>query len=504
MTLTEDFLDDSLPAGWTFTSPAATGMSYVVHDSRVYVTMPAGTSYDSYSSNSGGGATDNSAGVQHAANLVGGDLDVAMQYDTDVTYRKGWGANLIVKGADPAEYVRFVFHHPNSDQQYGSVFCYARNTAGGANFLNQLNLSNYNFQTGAPSWIRLSYASATGIWTARTSTDGWNWVDLASSVARAFTPVTVKAAATSVTPATGITLRINRVVDVLAAGTTDLRSALPARNRDPITVYNGEASLPAGWIDDSVSPSTVTFTSSVMRFTDSNTVTGAPHPTARIRYAGTGSAEWGLLLRMRNTTGDSICYGTAGAGVVHTGWVDQYAFGHGYAQEINSGIIRRPIRIDDIRNTDVAPPVSPPTGLDERPYYWMKDLTGQYNMRDGGWRWFRLERISRRYRVKEWADGVSEPATWDLFDGQDEVYNPVDIVSVPFISYTRNNQALGGVSTLDFSYIEFYSITALATMNGPPGGGVQFHVVSRGGGRRPPTDIVDVAHEHFRDPRFHK
>lgn len=146
--------------------------------------------------------------------------------------------------------------------------------------------------------------------------------------------------------------------------------------------------------------------------------------------------------------------------------IDQYVRGGGYALEIQSGTTRRPIRVDDPAGTNVGSrPES--TNLDEMPYFWMKDYDStQYNMRSGGTRMFRMERIGRRFRVKEWADAGSlaaslaaEPSTWDYYDGQDEVN---DITLGPSFVLSHNGQKVAPddltLCQMDVYYMEYYQL----------------------------------------------
>lgn len=146
--------------------------------------------------------------------------------------------------------------------------------------------------------------------------------------------------------------------------------------------------------------------------------------------------------------------------------IDQYVRGGGYGLEIQSSTTRRPIRIDDPTGTNVGSSIQS-TQLDEMPYFWMKNMNGtQYNMASGGIRMFRLERIGRRIRMKEWADAGSlaaslaaEPSTWDYIDAQDEVN---DITLGPAFALSHNGQKVApadlSICEMDVFHMEYYQL----------------------------------------------
>ncbi len=450
MALTEEFNGNTLPDGWSFESPLAGG-SYSVSDGRVHITLPDGTAYDSIFNT---GSADNVPGVTHEIPDHGGDIDIAIQCDTDVGDKKGHGINLLCKGSGN-DACRFTWYHADNDNEGVRVYGYARAGGSGAQIGNS-NLST--FMTGIPSWLRIKYTAATSTWEAMHSSDGFTWLTFMSGE-RAFTATTFKVGYgnNAATP-TGGTIRINQVVDVIAVGTEDLRAHVPLRTPVPVVTINGaDGQLPAEFTDASEGMSSIEWTEGALRFShdaSQDASEGVGVPRAAIRYTGTNFEEWGMVFKVSNPVGNASTYFVAGcAEYVGGQGLDQYSFGGGYALEIQSGAVRRPIRVDDDTDATVSPVPPFSTGLNEVPYCWLKDLTG-YNMRDGDARWFRMERLGRRFRVKEWADGEAEPDEWNLYDGQDEVN---DQAHGPTLSLSHNAVKTGS-SVFDVFYLQFYKL----------------------------------------------
>ena len=473
MALTTDFDGSALPDGWTFEAPLGIG-SLTVAESRATVSIPQGTAHDSISSTT---SPDNTVGLVHS--VAGGDLDIAWQVDTDVSDQRGHSINLLVKGAG-SDAARFAWYKNDSaTEDAPRHYTYVRAGGTGGTFGN-LKISTY--QTGIPAWLRLRYTAATGLWESLDSSDGLTWV-LREDGTRALTPAQIKLGVGNNPSRTAIKIRINRCVDLLAAGTTDLRAPAPDVTRTPVsTILGTDAALPTGWVNDSIGTSTVTFTGAVMRLdhdaTQSNALPSPPTASARIRWTGAAVQDWGLLLKLAAPIGNSACFLTPTVGVYNgTAWIDQYSPGAGYGLEIQLGGIRRPIRVDDPTGTDVDGSGST-TGLNEVPYCWLKDFSGQYDMGLGGVRWFRMERVGRRVRVREWADGDVEPSTWALFDGQDQVE---DRAGAPALSLSHNDVRTG-TARVDVARIEFYEVTTASTGVSGSGAAIAVPSVAAGAG----------------------
>jgi hypothetical protein len=477
-----DFDGATLPDPWTFEEPTVDA-SFTVSGSRVHVTVPGGTAIDSISSTT---SPDNSVGLVAPLPAHGGDVDVAVQVDTDVLDMLGQGINLICKGSG-SDAARFVWFHDNdTDRESGRMYGYGRaggvgDTLGGA-------VSGIGaYMTGQPAWLRIRYTAATGLWEALDSADGVTW-RVARSGTRSFTPTTFKVSFTSTAPTpTGNTVRINKIVDVIGAGTTDLRDTAGSWSPTSTTVIDPtvQSALPAGWVNDSAGTSSVSFVSSVLRFTHDCTqdATGGG-AGCRIRYTGAYHAHWGIHLVVACPDDNSSAFLTLGAAKAGNGtWIDQYTYDGGYGLEIQLGAIRRPIRIDDPTGATVTPVAPYPTDLNEMPYCWLADLAGQYDMGLGGVRHFRLERQGRRYRVREWADGAAEPSTWALFDGQDQTE---DDALAPTLTLSHNGVRTG-TAGVDVHELEFYSLAASGsvTLLDRPSG-----VQLGGGAERAVADVV--------------
>lgn len=476
-TWTTDFPGTALPSGWTY--EGAVG-SVAVAGSRATINAPDGTSRDSIFST---GSSDASLGIKKAVTLHTGDLDIAVQVDTDLSNKMGLGLNLLVFGATDADAVRFGSYAPanDTDNEYGKYFIYTRSGGSGATVSNLTwggsnvpGVASPGWMSGGPSWLRVAYASGTGIWTFYASADGVTWRTLATAT-RSFTPVTFKAGVTT-TDTDGGTwdVRINKVIDVIEFGSTDLRDAVATYTRTPIAVIDptSDVSLPAGWVDDSNGSATVAMVgggtpTGVLRFGDqqSDTATNAPTrggaASARIRYsASSASNNAGLLVRLEADNGLVSSYIVPGLtsydGV--NGWIDQYASGTGYALEVNaSNTIRRPIRITDPLDGNVAPAAAFSTGLDESPYFHMEQITAAAGI-SAGPRWVRIEVVGRRVRYREWADGDTEPSTWGYFDGQDQTFQDGGITLAPAVALAHNSAGAAEVCTVDLSYCEFYTL----------------------------------------------
>ncbi len=547
MALTTDFSGSSLPSGWTFESNLAGG-SHAVANGRLTLTAGTTSNYDSIFNNSG---IDNSIGVRHA--VTAGNLDLAVQVDTDIGGHIGWGVNLIFSDGAGGWARWACFKHGSGGSvanERPNFFSASRPTgsgtgSGGTTHNNtSVDTSPYELQSGMPAWFRITYTAATGVWQPMYSTDGFTWVNHVAFT-RSFTSTYFKIGFTSSTGAAAAgAIDIGQCVDMTAnGGVTDLRAQVPTRIKVPVVTMNGtDGALPPEFVDDSAGgTSNISWTGTALRFTDDPTLNANGAGWARVRYVGTEYTECGMLLRLSNPNGNSSCYGTAGllqdnpnptavsssgasrtanvvtatvssghglrqgqvinatytdatfngtfllstvaattltwaqtgqadnptagtGSVIRPSPIDQYVRGGGYALEINSGPIRRPIRVDDTANSNV--PSTVPTGstqLNETPYFWMKNYTSQYNMGGGAIRMFRLERINRRYRVKEWADAGSlaaslavEPTTWDYLDGQDEVNR---MALGPAFSLSHNGIKDVPNCVMDVFYLQFYEIT---------------------------------------------
>jgi len=456
---TSDFTGAALPLAWTFEDPDTVGASLTVSGSRAHITAPGGTPFDSISSTS---SPDNSVGVWAAIPDHGGDIDIAVQVDTDVSDMIEQGLNLICSDGDDA--ARFAWYHDSSaDFESPRHYGYARASGAGGTLGGAIaTISDY--QSGIPAWLRITYASATGTWTAYDSSDGYTWITRRTGD-RAFTATRFKFGFSSDDGAstTGNTIRLNQAVDVIGLGGTDLRDPdIPDRTPVTVTTILGtDMALPTGWVDDSAGTSTATFDGTVLTLAhDLTQDADGGAAGSRLRYTGQYCAEWGIYLRISNPGGNSQAFATVGAGFDNDPepWIDQYVYSGGYGLEIQSGLIRRPIRIDDTTGRTVDPTAPYSTDLDETPYCHLKRWEDEYDMRDGGIRCFRLERIGRRVRVKEWADGDAEPTTWDLFDGQDQVE---DRPLAPTITLSHNGVRTG-TAEFDIYELEFYELTPAA------------------------------------------
>lgn len=462
MTLTTEFPGSSLPAGWTFSSALGTG-SAAVANGRLTLTAPSGTSYDSISAGSG---VNNAICIAHA--LGGGDVDIAIQVDKDNGDLKSVGYTLLITDG-AGGWGRFALTHPNDNSERPNFFGASRPTgsgtgSGGTNHYNtHVNNPPASLQSGTPAWLRLKFTLATGVFQPYYSTDGVTWVTYTPFTRAIGPPTQVLIGLTRTAPtATGGSIEVGQVVDVLAAGTTDLRAPVIARKRTLLAELTGtDGALPAEWEDDSVGGDSISWTGAALRFASDAANVGS---YARIKYLGTKVPEWEVLLRAQAVTFSGSLFATfAGTTDVGGSGIDVYVRGAGYGLEIGN-TARRPIRVDDPTGSDVAS-VPGSTGLDEKPYCWLLDTTGTQLSTGAPTRMWRFQRIGRRFRVREWADQGSlaaslaaEPTTW-MFDGQDEIERQ-DAGPVLVLSHNNPVGGLTGTGQFDVLYLGFWGLSA--------------------------------------------
>lgn len=454
MAFTTDFPGSSLPAEWTFSSTLADG-SVTVSDSRAVINCPNTATHDTVFSTS---SPDNSVGIIANVPSHSGDLDVAVQFDTDVSDQKGLGLCLLAFGATTASAARMSWLKTTANGPDPLLFGYTRHSGSGAAFFNGTSSA---FGTGIASWLRMKYVSSTGLWTMMHSTDGYNWSTV-STATRSFTPLTFKISVSSTSGQATKLVRVNKVVDLIALGGTDARDAVPEYTRTTVgSIVGTEGSLPANFSNASSGTSTLTFTGSALRFnhdaTQDNTPVSGGKFRSALKWTGTKYADCGMVFKVvQSGAGNSSCFIAAGLGYADVGGVpwDQYIEAGGYGLEVQSATIRRPLRIDNPfdRNLTMS---SFPSGLDESPYTFLADTTG-VDIRSSGARWFRIEKAGRRVRMREWADGASEPSTWSLVDAQDQTEDQNNLGL--YISLSHNSVKTG-TCVFDFTNLSFYSLT---------------------------------------------
>lgn len=430
--LTEHFEGSSLPSGWSFSDPGATGGSNVVSGSRVSVTVPAAVTADSIFNLA---SSDESVGIEHAVSA--GDLDIAVQFDTDISQTDDLGISLIFASSSVTDMARFAVF-----QGAPSAFSYAR--AGGAGgSVGPTNIANttYWFE-GLPAWLRVTYDSGSGLWTFYGSSDGDDWRQI-QQLTRSFTPDTFKIGITSTGAQPGGTVRINRVVDVDAAGSTDVREALSSYGRTTRVSFSGtDASLPGVFTDDSASGGSIATTGSAWRFTTDLDTNGS---RARLQYTGTTYDEAGVLVQFKFVQTSNFGFSVFGIGR-DTGGIDQYSRGPGYGWELTGNTARRTIRIDEPGTA---------AGFDAQYTFLTDGLDTDLGGSPGPLMWARVERVDGRIRSKLWADSGSEPDAF-YYDGQDQI---VDGPYLPIVTYSHNDGTTGGDVFMDLFSFEFYEIT---------------------------------------------
>lgn len=433
--ITEHFAGENLPSGWTFVDPATSGSTYTVSNSRVNITMPELVTIDSIASTS---SPDNSVGVIHA--LSPGDLDIAVQWDTDISQYGGLGAAILfINGSDAC---RFSIYQSSDTSISPSFYIYHRAGGSGSSVGPALLNTVVNYLGGMPAWGRVTYIAAIGQWTFYLSTDGANWIQFAQFT-RSFTPNTFKVSAHSTTPRPGGTVRIQQVIDVLANGDTDLREPIPEYTRVPAMSFLGsDGALPTELSDDSALSGSITWTGTAMRMTSNISTDGS---RARVIYSGPSYENCGTLLSFRFWQSSTSSYIAFGVGV-DTGGIDQYSRGPGYAWELTGGSFRRFLRVDEPGTVSV----------------WNSDYTFIYDISDvslggtpGPLTWGRVEKIGPRVRARYWLDGQPEPTTWH-YDGQDQ------IIDGPYgfgLGFSHNDGLTGGDHYVDIYSSDFYQIS---------------------------------------------
>lgn len=455
--LSTRFDGTELPSFWQFSNPTLSG-SVSVADGVATINVPAVQTDTIFSTSS----PDNSTGLITQLPGVNEDLDVAFQINTDVSDMRGFGINLLAFGQDDTSAVRFSYYHDDSISWGIKAYAYSRSGGSGSS---PYNATYDRYMSGCGNWFRLQYIAATGVWNAYTSSDGWNWSQKMArdssgsdtTLTQQFIPYSVKIGIhqNAVSPVAK-DVSISRIVNILTEGTDDLRDPVPSLTQSNVSTLLGtDGALPTGWVDESAGTDTLTWTGTALRLNhDATQRADFGAARASIRWAGSPVDNWGIYIRVSAPVGNTNCYFTV-AGGIDQGGIDQYTWGAGYGLEVQSGTIRRPIRIDDVSDGTASgtAPTASSTDLDETPYTHLSQNSAASNINsDGNVHCIRLERIGPRYRVKEWLDGSAEPSTWGYFDGQDEI---ITAPMSPFFSLSHNG-VRSGTCTFDIHEIQFY------------------------------------------------
>lgn len=432
--LSEDFTGGALPTGWSESDPGASGSTFSYSDTAVTVTTPASQNTDTIFNTS---SVDNSVGVTHA--VAPGDLDIAVQLDNDISQFENLSVNLLFFGSTNADAARFSIYQAGQPRAYS----YARSGGAGGGVGPTILASTNDWFQGIPAWLRVTYASSTGVWTFYGSADGANWDQIIQNT-RSFDAETFKISLSSFNTFPGGSLEINRVVDIAALGSTDVRSAIAAYERTSRVSFSGtDGSLPAGLVDDSANSGSITWTGSALRFTSNLGIDGS---RARLRYTGTTYDEAGTLTQFQFAGINGNLYSVFGIGE-DTGGIDQYARGPGYAWEGNPSTNRVVVRIDE--------PGTAATSFNDQYTFLIDDLGSNLGGTPGAVFWARIERVEDRVRARIWQDGSTEPSTWD-YDGEDEM---IDGPFGPALALTHNDGTTGGDQYMDVLSFDFYEIT---------------------------------------------
>lgn len=438
--ITTDFDGDPFSEGWAVDSPLG-GETVDVFDSRVHITVPDTQVYDTINSTS---APDNSAGIIRS--IVGPDIDVAVQFDTDASNTSGLGLTVLVKGDTEDDICRFTMYSTATVTSLNPLLYGFQRANGEGSSSGNSSFSGHN--TMHPSWLRVKYVSATGTWTCLTSLDGVNWTTRHQPV-REFTPTRFKVSL-STGAAIGATIRIQKVVDVLSAGTEDLRDPVEELTASTVLVVQGtDGALPSELTDDSLNGGSITWTGTAMRLTQD---LDTDQSRARVEYTGPTVADnCGALALVQHNASGSQAFFAVGFGQDTGDPSDQYSRGPGYIHETAGSNGRRVLRVD---------PAGDKIGF-EGPYGFLQ--TGSSEFATVGNRvWIRIERIGRRVRSKDWLDGQPEPETWNRYDGQDQVQEgPYGLG----FAYSHNDGATQtGTRTLDIYHLEFYQLASSAAV----------------------------------------
>lgn len=429
--MNQDFEGSSLPSDWIFEDPLSAGGSYVVTDSRVEVTIPSGVTLDSVNSTS---SDDNTVGIYKTSDYT--DIDIAFQIDTDVSQWGGLQVNFLLSGNAEVDTCRFAVYQGNPN-----LYGYQRASGAGSSSGNAALTAYYNWWHGIPSWYRVTYDSGTGLWSFYASSDGVTWI-LCQQGTRSFVADKIKIGVGQTGGTPGGTVRVNRVIDFLGAGSTDAREAIsPGTTTTRILLEGTDGVLPASFTDDSASGGSLTWTGTALRATTDLDTIGS---RARIQYTGTTYDNCGILTKFQFIQSSASSYAVFGIGS-DSGGIDQYSRGPGYGFELTGAIYRRFIRVDDIG--DVL------DSFDDQYTFLVDDTDTTLGGTPGPLTWSRVERYNGRVRGRYWTDGDAEPTTW-FFDGEEEV---IDNPFGPILTYSHNDGTSGGDEFLDIFSYEFYT-----------------------------------------------
>lgn len=433
MALTAQFGGGSLPTGWSFVQNGAANATIDNSGESADILIPAGTTSDSIFSTS---SSDGTAGLEHS---VSGDFDIAVRVSTVLTGDATPMFGFILRGATVAEMIRWsVYGNGAEANQYG----YQRAGGSGSTFQGAGSLATAAvYLGGAPAWYRVVRSGTT--YTFYASGDGALWNQHAQGTSNA-DPGTLKLSVGSTGNLSGVPVRIDEVVDLDAAGTTDARGTIQTTYTDPASVLTTDfTTLPSWLVLDTTVDGTATHGAG---YVELSTAT-ADGSSGRLTYSGTGYVEGGLLLGLRVTTENASAYIAAALAVNDGGGnIDVYMGLPGYGFEIlaqGSGDTTVPIRVHRPASIDLFD--EPYTFL--APKWSYGDVTSKV--------WVRLEKFGSRMRMRTWLDSAgSEPSTWD-YDAEEDTLRGEGLME-PYVSIGHNPGAPsdGAVRIEDLTFYE--------------------------------------------------
>lgn len=403
MATADDFTGLALDDAWTFVDSVG-DCSVSVADSRVSIVVPSGTSH----------ATDNSgndAPYLYQA-IDDDDLDVSAKFDSAPRA----GANIRFQGViayDSAGTDRVGFIAFSTSTQT-SLFAFSNVAGSGVAQLNE------NLDAAAPSHLRLTRVG--DVWTCYTSGDGSTWTQQAQfTVAMTVARAGLMAGNSTDDPA--FTAR----VDWWHVGTPSVPTAPEVERTtvftDTFTGDNGDAPDAARWVVDSGPGGSATIQDGELRLRHTNA-----EGSSGALYTVDGKANIGALIKYRFADNDTppawLVPGfsagqtpavSGGGGAAVEGFGDLYSPDWGYVNELGSeNDLARPFRVDESSFADGT-----------YVYETYVQLGAEAAASQTTDRWLRQERLDDLadarglLRFRTWADGETEPDTWDaeIWDG---------------------------------------------------------------------------------------
>lgn len=450
MAAEDEFTGASLGASWTFVDPVG-DCSVSVADSRVSIVAPSGTAH----------VTDNSSNSAPYIYQAQSDVDGDWQAKFDSAPRRGTQVRfqgVILYDSAGADRVAIITYDLASTT---NIFVFSN--VGGSGQIH----ANTNLGSAAPSHLRINRTG--DVWTCYSSPDGSTWTQRAQFT-RAMTVTRAGILGGNSAPNPAHTTR----ADWWHVGTPSVPSAPSTTNTTVWTeAFTGDDNDPPSvvrWVTDSAVNGSATIQSNQLRLRHTN-------ESGSRGGVYTVAAQKNLGVLLKYTFGDidnpphwfvpgfsaqQTPTASGGGGGNAEGYDDIYSPGWGYMLEVGGeNDLAKPFRVDESGIADGTYVFSTYVQLDE------VTATSQITAR-----WLRMERLQDvadargLWRGRTWADGDSEPGTWDyqVWDGVNDAPGRL------YLPYASDAQFASAPPTRDLliDQVTLYTIAEAAAVQPTP------------------------------------